>query len=428
MSPNEAVRVDDVDVSLAGIEASKCPWHTNNQLRERGRVVAHRRAGGGDAYVVTGYDDVIAAFQESALAKDLDRIDEKFPELAAGAKKAGFALTSSASKHLLNSDPPDHTRLRRLVMRAFTPRRIEALRPRIKEVVDGLLDELSQKPTPDLIEEYAFPISITMICQILGVPAEDQVDFRRWSVASTTAPVRGDVAPQVAAQKSLHDYLVAHIGKRRAEIAADPDAASDDILSAMIAARDENDDNLSDSELIGMAFLILIAGHETTVGLIGAIAHGLVSHPDQRALLLADPDLIQNAVEEFLRFEGSVQRSTLRVALEDVVIADTLIPAGSVTQMLIGSANHDPSKFENPDVIDITRDTTGHVAFGQGIHFCLGAPLARAEAQIAISSLLERFPEYTMAVDEDELTYHPTVLRALVALPVTLTPGDVRAE
>lgn len=427
MNLQDAPHVDDIDVSALGIEASKCPWATHGQLRERGPVLTHPRPGG-LGYVVTGYEDVLAAFQEPAFSKDPNTIDEQFPEVSAGAKRAGFALTTSGSSHLLNTDPPNHTRLRRLVMRAFTPRRIQSLRPRIQEIVDGLLDELQEQETPDLIEDFAFQLSITMICELLGVPSEDRADFRVWSVASTTPPRKDDdLNRQVEAQKALQDYLAAHIVRRRAELAQSDAAEPADILSAMIAARDENDDNLNDSELVGMAFLLLIAGHETTVGLIGTMAHRLATLPDQRELLLQDPDLIENAVEEFLRFEGAVQRSTLRVAMEDLVIADTRIPAGSVVSMLLGSANHDPRKFENPDEVDITRDTTGHVAFGQGIHFCLGAPLARAEAQIAIGTLLRRFPGYELAVSEDELRYARTVIRALVGLPVHLKPQKATA-
>lgn len=419
MSPKEAPHVLDVDVTLAGVEASLYPWVTNNELRSRGAVIAHPRPGGMMTYVMTGYDDVVTGFQNNDFAKDMDRIGAKFPEIAAGAKAAGFALTSSGSKHLLNTDPPDHTRLRRLVMRAFTPRRIEGLRPRIEEIVDELLDELERKPVGDYVEEVAFQISITVICELLGVPAADRADFRTWSVASTTAPVDGDISKQVAAQKSLHDYLLAHIAQARAALAGGAPAV--DILSAMIAAHDD-EDSLSDSELIGMAFLLLVAGHETTVGLMSTIAYRLWEHRDQRDLLIADPSLIPNAVEEFLRMEGSVQRSTFRVAMDEAVIADTVIPAGSVVQMLIGGANHDPAKFPNPDVLDVTRDTTGHVAFGQGIHFCLGAPLARAEAQIAIGRLLARFPDYEIIVPEGGIAYHPTVLRAIIEIPMVLHP------
>ncbi|MFK0156649.1 cytochrome P450 [Streptomyces sp. NPDC090499] len=423
MSAKEAPEIRDIDVSAANLEASACPWATHAKLRERGPVVKYPTPTGHSQYAVTRYEDVVAALQDPRFAKDSRHMAELFPAGGATAQQSGFVLSGASSRHLLNTDPPDHTRLRRLVSRAFTPRRVASLRPRIQEIVDGLLDDLARSEAPDLIGDFAFALSITVICELLGVPAEHRADFRTWSVAATT-PAGDDPSAIQEAGRRLNEFLTDHIATKRADLAGHTDPrTAPDVLSAMIISRDA-DDGLSDSELVGMAFLLLIAGHETTVGLIGSMALGLWRHQDQRRLLLDDPGLIDSAVEEFLRFEGAVQRSTFRVATEDVEIADTRIPKGSMVTMLIGSANHDPDHFDNPDELNITRDPDRHVAFGQGIHFCLGAPLARAEAAIAISTLLKRFPTYSVTAPDDELTYQPTVIRALAALPVELEPKD----
>ena len=423
MTSGEVAEAFDIDTTPANVESGQCPWAVYAALRERGRVVRYGRRDGTIQYALTHFDDVVEGLQEPRFAKDARRVTEYFADR--DARSSGFVLSGSGLPNLLNTDPPDHTRLRRLVSRGFTPRRIEALRPRIQQIVDGLLDELAATDSPDLIDGFAFQLSITMICELLGVPSGRRADFRQWSVGATTPPADGSSSNAEAAGK-LFGFLRAHIAAKRAEVAGITDARqAADVLSAMIIAHD-TDDALTDDELVGMAFLLLIAGHETTVGLIGAMAFGLWKHRDQRQLLIDDPELITGAVEEFLRLEGPVQRSTFRVAIEDVAIGGAVIPAGSLVTMLLGGANRDPGKFDRPDEVDITRNVERHVAFGQGIHFCLGAPLARMEAKIAIGSLLRRFPEYEVKVPEEGLAYQPTVIRALAALPVNLhgQPAD----
>jgi cytochrome P450 len=417
MTSGEVADALDIDTSPANIEAAPCPWAVYAELRERGRVVRTGRADGSVQYTLTHYDDVAAGLQEPRFSKDAKRIAGLFA--GKDPKSSGFVLSGSGVPNLLNLDPPDHTRLRRLVSRGFTHRRVEGLRPRIQQVVDRLLDELATADSPDLIDGFAFQLSITMICELLGVPSERRAEFRTWSTAATTPAAYGLTSTAEGAARLL-EFLRAHITAKHAQLAGLTDAReAPDVLSAMIVSRDA-DDLLTDDELVGMAFLLLIAGHETTVGLIGAMALGLWRQPDQRQLLIDDPGLIEQAVEEFLRYEGSVQRSTFRVAIEDVSIGGAVIPAGSLVTMLITGANHDPDRFERPDELDITRSAQRHVAFGQGIHFCLGAPLARMEAKIAIGSLLRRFPGYAVAVPLETLTYQPTVIRALAALPVSL--------
>jgi len=417
MTHQEAPEAFDIDVSTASVEHARDPWGVYRWLRERGPVVRVTSLGGITAYSVTRYEEVFAGLQDSRFSKDASHLGTAVGGTS-GARQAGFMLTAE-SRHLLNTDPPDHTRLRKLVSRAFTARRVQQLQPRIQEIVDALIDEMAATGEADLIADLAFPLSITMICELLGVPSDQRADFRAWSVATMT-PATPDHA---AGDAKLREFLLALIAKRRGELAEmeDPGSAPD-LLSAMVVAHDEGD-RLSDAELVGMAILLLIAGHETTVGLIGAALLELCRRRDQRELLLNDPGLIGPAVEEFLRYEGPVQRATFRVAVEDVELGGVLIPAGSVVTMMVGSANHDPDRFPDPDKVDITRDTRGHVAFGRGMHMCLGALLARQEAQIAIGSLLRRFPDYTLSKGEDALTYQPTVIRALSSLPVHLGPA-----
>lgn len=417
MEAKQAVDAFDIDVSLSAIEGSQCPWKAQAALRERGAVVRSTINGDNQAHIITGYDDVVAGLSELRFVKDIGVLTAIHGTTDA-AKRAGAVLSTVGSRHLLNTDPPDHTRLRRLVMRSFAPRRIGTLRGRIRELADQFLDELEGQEVADLVGGFAYNLSITMICELLGVPSDQRDDFRRWSVAAMTVPGE-DVSAQAQGAAQLHRFLGEHIARRREELAGVAEADASDILSSMILAKDNND-ALSDEELVGMAYLILIAGHETTVGLISSMIVGLHRFPDQRALLLERPDLIENAVEEFLRYDGPVQRSTSRIAAEDVVIAGTLIPAGSKVVMQIGGANHDPAFFTEPDRLDITRNTERHVAFGHGIHFCLGAPLARLEAQVAVSALLERFPAYRVVVPDGELAYLPTVVHALSRLPVEL--------
>ncbi|WP_127817804.1 cytochrome P450 family protein [Microbacterium sp. CPCC 204701] len=401
-----------------GFEGSADPFPYYARLREYGRVVRVPRTGV-DNYVITRFEDAIDALQDPRLLKDPQRMRDVFESSGVHPQQSGFVLSGSAHRHLLNTDPPDHTRLRRLVSPAFTPRRIGALRPRIQEIVDGLLDGMEKKDEPDLIQDFAYPLSITMICELLGVPAADRTGFREWSSAATTPGIASTAARDSGAA-ALEDYLVEHIAAKRIAMAGVSDPAqAPDVLSAMIVSQ-TSDDRLSDSELVGMAFLLLIAGHETTVGLIGSSALALCRRRDQRELLLADPSLMPGAVEEFLRFDGPVLRSTGRVAAEDITIAGHFIPAGSIVSMLIGGANHDPEVFADADELDITREMERHVAFGQGVHFCLGAPLARLEAQLALGTLLERFPDYDRTISDAELQYMPTVIRALASLPVAL--------
>jgi len=323
---------------------------------------------------------------------------------------------AAMDQHLLSADPPDHTRLRRLVSAAFTRRRIDALEPRVRRITDGLLDDMAVAGAGgapvDLIRAFGYPLPITVISELLGVPARRQDDFREWS----TVVANGSMFPAgtfVDAATAMVTYVRELIAEKR----ADP---SDDLLSALIAVH-EGGDRLSEDELSSMVFLLLVAGHETTVNLICGGMHALFTHPDQLHLLRAEPGRLPAAVEELLRFDGPLQVTIPSVAAAPVRIGGVTIPAGEMVLPALLAANRDPKKFPEPARLDITRPPAQHLAFGHGIHHCLGAPLARLEGRVALGALIDRFPRLRLAVPAEELAWRPgLLLNGLAALPVAL--------
>jgi cytochrome P450 len=310
---------------------------------------------------------------------------------------------------MLVMDPPDHTRVRKLVNKAFTPRRIGSLRERIQQIVDAELDIVAEKGGIELIHDLAEPVPAIVIAELLGVPAEDHRQFRAWSselIAEIASPSAARDGGGLGAARKLLGYLADVIAERRA-------APRDDLISAMIHAQEE-DDALSDEELLATSNLLLLAGHETTTNLIGNGMLALLREPDELDKLRADPALIPTAVEELLRFDGPVQ-ATVRVAMEDVALDEHTIEKGSMVIVSIGAANHDPEVFENPTALDVTRHPNPHLAFGFGAHFCMGAPLARLEAQITFETLLRRFPRISLVDDAPDYRENP-ILRGLKQL------------
>jgi cytochrome P450 len=359
----------------------------------------------GPVWLVTRYDDVRAALADPRLSKDW-----RFtlpPEERAAAPGNDIPM-------MILLDPPRHTRLRKLVSRSFTVRRITALRPRVEEIAAELLDALQDQVGPpdrpfDLVAHYAFRLPVQVICELLGVPAGDRDRFGAWSGAMID-----QVSPEEAAQGSgqMYGYLAELVARKRAE----PDGA---LLTALSQVADDDGDQLSENELVAMAMLLLIAGHETTTNLIGNAVLGLLTRPDQLALLRARPDLMPRAVEEFLRWDSPIWNAPFRVAAEDVELSGFTIPARSHVQLTLGAANRDDARFPDAADLRVDRDAAGHVAFGHGIHFCLGAPLARIEGEVALSALLERFPRLELAADPADLVYRrSTLIRGLTALPI----------
>ncbi len=300
---------------------------------------------------------------------------------------------------MLLVDPPDHTRLRALIHKAFTPRIIEDLRPRIQQIADTLIDRIQEQGTFDLIEDYALPLPITVIAEMLGVPQTDQADFRRWSQVIIAR--QEGAAMQMAAFEFIV-YMNNLIDERRANPRAD-------LLSNLVHVQ-EAGDALTHPELLGMIFLLLIAGHETTVNLIGNGTLALLEHPDQLALLRANPTLIRSATEEMLRYNGPVENATDRWTNAPLDVDGGTIQPGDLVSVGLHSANRDPRKFANPDSFDITRDPNPHIAFGSGIHYCVGAPLARLEGVLAVQALITRLPQLRLAQDPSALEWTDNVL------------------
>jgi cytochrome P450 len=381
------------------------PYPTYRRLREEDPV--HQSPLG--FWVLTRYEDVVASLRDPRMVKE--------PIAAFVAARFGLAAPPTGmGLSMLDRDPPDHTRLRGLVSKAFTPRVIERLRPHIQQIVDGLLDRVEGDRSMDLIEQFAYPLPVIVICEMLGVLVADHERFKGWGLDiargldAIMLPPDSPVAERsVLARRALAEYFRGLIAERRA-------APRDDMLSSLIAA-EEAGDKLSEDELLATCILLLVAGHETTVNLIGNGSLALLRHPDQMRRLREDPGLIVTAVEELLRFDGPVQR-TARIPSEDVTIGGKTIGKGEMVMPFIGAADRDPAQFPDPDRLDIGRQDNRHIAFGWGIHFCIGAPLARIEGQIAINTLLKRMPKLALATAEPEHRQSLT-LRGLTSLPVS---------
>ncbi|WP_367319952.1 cytochrome P450 [Streptomyces sp. HUAS ZL42] len=388
-----------IDLGEFGDGFRRDPHTVYARLRERGpvhRVRLPQHEAHHETWLVVGYEEARAALADPRLAKDGTKIGITFLD------------EELIGKYLLIADPPQHTRLRGLVTRAFTMRRVEQLRPRVQEITDDLLDTMLPHGRADLVESFAYPLPITVICELLGVPEMDRTEFRK---ISTEAVAPSSAESEYDAFVRLAEYLTGLIEDKRC---AGP---SDDLLSDLIRTTAEDGDRLSPQELRGMAFILLIAGHETTVNLITNAVHALLAHPDQLAALRADMSLLDGAVEETLRYEGPVENATFRFAAEPLRIAGTSVRQGDAVMIGLTAADRDGDRFPAPDRFDIRRDARGHVAFGHGIHYCLGAPLARLEARTAIRSLLERAPELTLDGEPGE--WLPGMLmRGVRSLPV----------
>ncbi|HEY4911968.1 MAG TPA: cytochrome P450 [Methylomirabilota bacterium] len=382
------------------------PYPFYRRLREADPV--HLSSFG--AWILTRYDDAVMVLRDPRFGR------ETMGDLLE-ARVGGTEERPAYTKSMLFRDPPDHTRLRSLVNRAFTPRVIETMRPHIQQIVDDLLDRVQGAFGMDVIADLAYPLPVTVISEMLGVPAGDRDIFKQWSsdiarsLDAAILPAGSDVIPRgQEARAALGEYFRSLIAERRKDL-------RDDLLSGLIEA-EEQGDKLSEAELLSTCVLLLIAGHETTVNLIGNGVLALLQHPDQMRVLREDPALIQTGVEELLRYDAPVQR-TGRVVAADVEIGGKAISRGSIVVAVLGAANRDPAHFPDPERLDVTRRENRHIAFGFGIHFCLGAPLARVEGQIAIGTLLRRLPRMELASAAPQWR-ESSILRGLTTLPVRL--------
>lgn len=397
-----------VDITDAQFKANPFPFYAQLRAEEPVFPVTLPRPLKQRGWLITRYDDVQAVLKDARFVKN-PRVAMSPEQL----KKRPWLppMLKSLDQNMLDLDGSDHARLRALIHKAFTPRLIEQMRDQIQALTNELLDAVERKGSMDLIADFALPLPLTMIGRILGVPARDNHKFHTWSKTLVSAGSGGTLLTILPTLMRFMGYAKKLVKERHAH-------PQDDLITALVQAK-EGGDQLSDDEVLAMIFLLLIAGHETTVNLIGSGSLALLEHPDQMNRLRAEPTLIKSAIEELLRFVCPVEMATERYTIEDVTVAGTTIPRGELVLAVIGSANRDANYFVEPDTLDITRENNRHLAFGLGAHYCLGAPLARLEGQIAINTLLQRFPSLHLSVVPERLHWRGTfVLRGLEALPV----------
>ncbi|MCM1945371.1 cytochrome P450 [Streptomyces sp. G2] len=391
------------------------PYPAYAWLREHAPVHRTKLPSGVEAWLVTRYADARQALADQRLSKNPVHHAEPGKTGIPGERSAGLMT------HLLNIDPPDHTRLRRLVSKAFTPRRIAEFAPRVQELTDQLIDAMvsrrrsGEHASSDLIHEFAFPLPIYAICDLLGVPREDQDDFRDWAgmmIRHGGGP-RGGVARSV---KKIRGYLGELIHRKRENL-------GDDLISGLIRASDHGD-HLTEDEATAMCFVLLFAGFETTINLLGNSAYTLLRNPEQLArlresLAAGETGLLETGIEELLRYDGPVELATWRYATTGLTIGEQDIPAGDPVLVVLAAADRDPARFEAPDTLDLARRDNQHLGYGHGIHYCLGAPLARLEGQIGLRTLLTRLPDLQLATEPSNLRWRGgLIMRGLRELPV----------
>ncbi|MBW3361738.1 MULTISPECIES: cytochrome P450 family protein [Streptomyces] len=379
------------------------PYPTYDQLRARCPVQRIPTGSGGHhAYLITGHPEAREAFTDPRLSKDTARFFAERP--------SNRDLHPAISRTMLASDPPTHTRHRRVATPLFTTGRVRALRPYIARVVDNLTTAWQPGKEVDLVAELALPLPITMICELLGVPEPDRAELAAWSHALFDAT---DTNIVDAASHRIGDYLTDLVDTARATPGEGP-------LHSLV--RDCEEGDLDRDETVSLAALLIVAGHETTTHFIGNAVLALLRHPEAFDRLRRDPDLIPGALDELLRYDSPVSVATFRHSTEDLSIGGTGIPAGFPVLIAPGAANRDPAQFPHPDRLDLDRDATGHLSFGHGIHRCPGAPLARAEAETALRTLVTRFPKTRLAIPAESLTWRRTRLtRGLATLPLILS-------
>jgi cytochrome P450 len=390
------------------------PYPLFAQVRADDPVHAVTLADGHRAWLIVRHEQARAALSHAGLSKDMHAA------LACDGAVVAEGLPGPAfARHMLSVDPPDHTRLRRLASAAFSRPRIAALRPRVQAIVDGLLDDLEAcgDTVVDLVQAFAFPLPFTVISEVLGVPEPDRDQLGAWFttlLAPSSAPE--PPAEAVAASANIVRYLTGLLARKDA-------APGEDLVTDLVRAAGQG--ALSEQEMLSTIFQLVVAGHDTTTSLIGNGTVALLLHPEQRDVLVADPALIPHAIEEILRWDAPVPHSTFRYTTQDVALGGIVIPAFAQVIISLAAANRDPARYDDPDTFDIARADTSHLAFGHGIHHCLGARLARLEAAIAFTTLLGRFPAMRLAVPRSALRWghgDGLVLRGLTELPVLLSP------
>jgi cytochrome P450 PksS len=398
--------------NLATREVLENPYPIYARLRQQDPIALIEQQTLGQAWFITRYDDVMAVLKDPRFSSDMrKRATQKTWRNRIWMPNIFRALQDS----MVMADDPDHRRLRDLVHKAFTPVMIERMAGRVQEISDELLDRAARKPVVDLVADFALPLPLTVISEMLGVPEKDRLKFHKWTSSALNVTSGGlwHILLLVPDALQMFRFIKSLIKLRRAN-------PQDDLITGLVQA-ENNNDRFSEDETLAMIFLLLFAGHETTVNLIGSGTLALLEHPDQFQKLHDHPELIDSAIEELLRYANPVTLVAPRLALADVEVGGQRIPAGSVVQLGLASANRDETAFDNADGLDITRNPNRHVAFGMGIHYCLGAPLARLEGRIAINTLVQRFPKMALAVPIEQLQWRSSVgVRGLQALPLKL--------
>ncbi len=399
---------------LLSQETKRDPIAFSARLREQEPLI-HLTGpfGMGESWIVATYNDAIAILKDPRFTKDIQKVSPpEDGQDTAGERASIIHRFLTWRRDMLTVDPPDHSRLRGLVSKAFTPHMIEQLRPRIQQIADELLDAVQAQGRMDLIADFAFPLPITVISEMLGIPAKDRQQFRVWSQTIVTTPVGPKPEEALVTLETFVQYIKTLLADKHAHPGSD--------LTSGLVQVEERGDTLSETELISTIFLLIVAGHETTVNLIGNGTLTLLQHPEQLHLLQQDPSLLPSAIEELLRYTAPVSLSTPRWASEDIPMHGKVIRKGEMVFVSLIGADTDPQQFPDPEVLDIMRQENQHVAFGKGIHYCLGAPLARLEGQIAIGTLLQRLPNLRLVSEPEQLiwTQNP-ILRGLTSLPVT---------
>ena len=403
-----------IDANLGDPAFKANPYPFYARLRAEAPVARVKLPDKQIAWLVTRYDDVLAVLKDERFAKD--RRKALTPEQLARQPWIPRRF-EPLKRNMLDLDGADHARLRALVHKAFTPGRIEAIRTRVESLTEELLDRVERNARMDLIHDYALPLPTTIIAEMLGVPAEDRHKFHRWSSAIVSAGwSKWRTLRAIPAVMAFMTFIRKLLESRRTN-------PRDDLATALVQA-EEAGDQLSADEMMAMVFLLLIAGHETTVNLIGNGMLALMTHPAQMKMLRANPALMPSAVEELLRFEGPLETATERFAREDIPFCGATFPRGALVFAVLASANRDERQFSQPDTLDLARENNKHLAFGFGTHYCLGAPLARLESRIALETLLRRFPDLRLAQSVEKLPWRRgIVLRGLEKLPVLLGPA-----
>jgi cytochrome P450 len=401
----------DLNPHRLGPDFGRNPFPFLETLSQEGPVARVTLPDGTDAWFVTRYDEVIACLSDHE--RFSSEVTRAVRDSQTGNSQALIRKDETLRYTMINRDPPDHTRMRKLVVRAFGASRVDGLRPTIQGIADDLLDQLAGQDQVDLVSQYAFPLPVRVICGLLGVPQEDSAFFGKSITRLLAARGPEDALQGISELKS-------YIGEKLQEKRAKP---ADDVLTGMVQAADESG-LLNEAELPAMALQLLTAGHETTIYMISAGTLRLLQHPDQLAMLRNDPSLMPAAVDELLRYDGPAMPGVFRYAKQDVQIGAATIPAGALVIASLPTANRDPRQYSTPSELDLSRQEAEHLAFGHGIHYCLGARLARLEVGIAIGSLIRRFPELSLAISPDEVRWKPlNFLRSLVELPVRPGPS-----